>query len=347
LDGVRSREAHLAAYTVELVSFEVMEAIRREAGAELSWNCLFSLPFWLQAVCRHLVCRNPVAPVAQTILAVSAQGRPAGIVPLIVVGDTACFLGSDHVCDYQDIAAVPGHEGEVMEAVCRYLVSRGIRRLSLRSLRPNALTLSALRQLGAGMPRAIRFSLNPEAVAYETDLLCDWEAYLQRLEPKQRHEVRRKLRRLENSGTIGFSLAGGDISVETAADVFIDLFRRNRRDKAEFMTDDMAGYFRELIDGAASAGFLKLFLLGIDHSPAAAVLCFDYQGVRYLYNNSYDAAYQALSVGVLAKVFTIRAGIETGCRTYDFLKGAEMYKKHLGGSPVQLYHCEVELAAAF
>jgi CelD/BcsL family acetyltransferase involved in cellulose biosynthesis len=50
-----------------------------------------------------------------------------------------------------------------------------------------------------------------------------------------------------------------------------------------------------------------------------------------------------LSVGIISKVLSIRSGIEAGCRRYDFLKGAETYKKHLGGKEVPLYRCSVML----
>ena len=75
----------------------------------------------------------------------------------------------------------------------------------------------------------------------------------------------------------------------------------------------------------------------------ATVLCFDYRGVRYLYNSGYDERFDALSVGVLSKVFSINAAIEAGCRRYDFLKGAEVYKKRIGGHEVPLYRLRVTL----
>jgi len=55
------------------------------------------------------------------------------------------------------------------------------------------------------------------------------------------------------------------------------------------------------------------------------------------------AQYQELSVGVLCKVFSIEKAIEDGCRRYDFLKGAEVYKKRIGGQELPLYRCRVEL----
>jgi CelD/BcsL family acetyltransferase involved in cellulose biosynthesis len=108
------------------------------------------------------------------------------------------------------------------------------------------------------------------------------------------------------------------------------------------MDDTMSAYFRELIDRLAQQQMLRLYFLDVDGRPAAAVLCFDYNGTRYLYNSGYDADFHDLSVGILSKVLSIQKSIEDGCGVYDFLKGAEAYKKRIGGKEVPLYRCLVE-----
>jgi CelD/BcsL family acetyltransferase involved in cellulose biosynthesis len=88
---------------------------------------------------------------------------------------------------------------------------------------------------------------------------------------------------------------------------------------------------------------LRLYFLEVAGRTVASVLCFDYLGTRYLYNSGYDAQYQELSVGILSKVFSIRTGIESGCGKYDFLKGAETYKKRIGGQERSLYRFDITL----
>jgi CelD/BcsL family acetyltransferase involved in cellulose biosynthesis len=187
----------------------------------------------------------------------------------------------------------------------------------------------------------IRVSMTPEESSFETALPETWEAYLGQLSGKQRHEIRRKIRRLEAVGSVGFHMADKENQAEFI-ESFLTLFRKNRQDKADFMSDEMAGYFTDLIQGLANRQMLRLFVLTVDQQPAATALCFDYDGVRYLYNSGYDAHYNDLSVGVLCKVLSIQQAIETGCRRYDFLKGAEIYKKRIGGQEVSLCRCRVE-----
>jgi CelD/BcsL family acetyltransferase involved in cellulose biosynthesis len=63
----------------------------------------------------------------------------------------------------------------------------------------------------------------------------------------------------------------------------------------------------------------------------------------YLYNSSYDPRYTSLSVGVLSKVLCIKESINRGMKKWDFLKGAERYKYHLGGNEVPLHEYQITL----
>jgi CelD/BcsL family acetyltransferase involved in cellulose biosynthesis len=313
-----------------------MESHWLTPGSDLAWDCLFVLPFWLQTVHRHLGSGGEPC-----ILSVHDGARVVGIAPLSIENDAARFLGDPDVCDYQDIVVIPGQEVPVMAAVVSHLQERGLRRLELQTLRPDAAVFSALQTMAARQDRDM--TVEQVEVTYETALPAEWEAYLMQLSGKQRHEVRRKMRRLENHGTFGYKTAGVDEHLDSAVGHFLRLFHMNRMDKAEFMNAAMKDYFRDLIVAANRYGILKLHVLEVLHEPVAAVLCFDYAGDRYLYNSAYDARHQELSVGVISKVLSIRSGIEAGCRRYDFLKGAETYKKRLGGKEVPLYRCTLAL----
>lgn len=294
------------------------------------------LPFWLRTVWRHLGGFG-----TPYILKVMKGQHVVGVAPLTLTGRTACFLGHPDVCDYQDIVTSPGQEMAAMDAVVRHLSAQGLGQLDLKTLHPDAVALRAIKTLAPQWPFDIR--LTSEDVTYETVLPSSWDAYLRQLKGKQRHEVRRKLRRLEAHGLYSYHMIHGDEAMEGAVDTFLRLFLLNRSDKAEFMDSSMAAFFRDLIKELADHKMLRLYFLKIDGRAASAVLCFDYKGVRYLYNSGYDAQYRHLSVGILCKVLSIEKAIEAGCQSYDFLKGAEIYKKRIGGQKSQLYRCRIEL----
>ncbi|MGD9309746.1 MAG: GNAT family N-acetyltransferase, partial [Desulfosarcina sp.] len=131
--------------------------------------------------------------------------------------------------------------------------------------------------------------------------------------------------------------------VTAAMQIFLRLFRANRSDKAAFMTEAMTDFFHRLAANLAASDLLRLYFLDLDGQPIAATMCIEHRSTVYLYNNGYDAAYQALSVGLLSKALTIKASIRDGCQVYDFLKGSEVYKKRLGGKPVNIHRCILDL----
>jgi CelD/BcsL family acetyltransferase involved in cellulose biosynthesis len=182
------------------------------------------------------------------------------------------------------------------------------------------------------------------ATSYELVLPDSWDAYLDGLSGKERHEIRRKLRRLDRAGSINFRLVEDPAAAEKEMETFLQLFKMNRSDKATFLSIKMESFFRDLADHLAAHGLLKLYFLDLNQKPIATVMCFDYQSTRYLYNNGYDSRFSALSAGLISKILSIRECFASGINTYDFLKGSEVYKKRLGGRPVKLYQCRVDLS---
>jgi CelD/BcsL family acetyltransferase involved in cellulose biosynthesis len=86
---------------------------------------------------------------------------------------------------------------------------------------------------------------------------------------------------------------------------------------------------------------LRFGSLEVGSKPAAATIAFEYKNNVYLYNSGYDPQYAGLSVGVLSKALSIKDSIQRGKRKYDFLKGDEEYKYHLGGHELPIYECSI------
>jgi len=264
-----------------------------------------------------------------------------GIAPLFFQGNKARLVGSPDVCDYLDVIVAPGREGALFEHLFHHLEQQGITHLDLGVLRADSIVFSHL--LAAAKRLNYEVFCEPEDVSMELELPSTWDAFLNGLTGKERHEIRRKLRRLKEAAQINFRVVERKTEVSEQIETFFELFKLNRSDKSDFMTPQRVSFFRSLAEALAEARILKLFFLDLDDRPAAAVMCFDYNSTVYLYNNGYDERYRSLSVGLLSKVLTIQNSIERGRIKYDFLKGPEVYKKRLGGKPVQLFRCQVEL----
>lgn len=321
---------------VDVETFDQMSSCWKETRQHLVWDCLFVLPAWVKVWWNHF--GNGAPP---HICVVRRDDDIIGIAPLQIHGEEARFIGHSDVCDYQDVIVQKGEERAFFRALISHLLEQGVTRLDLHPLRDDSTVLTGLTEVARSTGCGV--SCEPVDISWEMELPGDWDEFLGRLTGKQRHEVRRKLRRLENSASFGYRSIKDSNAVGEAMNTFFDLFQKNRQDKAEFMTPGLTAFFQSMAEAMAEIGILRLFFLDIEETPAAAVMCFDYGGKRYLYNNGYDIRFKSLSVGVLSKVLNIRDGIEKGLKVYDFLKGSETYKHHLGGKPVQLHRCRFEI----
>jgi CelD/BcsL family acetyltransferase involved in cellulose biosynthesis len=263
-----------------------------------------------------------------------------GIAPLCLKDNTAVLIGDTHVCDYLDFIVAPGRENEFYDRLLEHLEQLGIGCLELKLVRHDSSVIKFLVEVAKHRGWTV-FS-QPESVSYELELPPTWDDYLTLLTGKQRHEVRRKIRRLDEAAAVGFRVVHEVSEVRDAMATFLTFFKGSRPDKAAFMTPAMESFFYSLAEAMARTRILKLFFLDIDQTPAATVMCFDYASRVYLYNNGYDKRFRSLSVGWLSKVFSIKESIESGRKTYDFLKGTETYKHRLGGQPVSLYRCRLK-----
>ena len=264
-----------------------------------------------------------------------------GIAPLMLKNEEAYFMGDTNVCDYQDFIVCPGKSDEFFNALLDHFQQMNIRQLKLGAVRPDSMVQTSL--IKVVETRGCQVSCEKVDISYEFDLPQTWEDYLMLLKGKQRHEIRRKLRRLEEAGTIRYRIVDDPAAVNEEIETFFRLFKMSRDDKENFMTAEMASFFRSLVQTLAAENMLKLFFLDFNDTPAAVAICFDYKSGVYLYNNGFDIKFSSLSVGILSKVFSIRNSIQNGKQKYDFLKGAESYKSHLGGKELSLYRCEIKL----
>jgi CelD/BcsL family acetyltransferase involved in cellulose biosynthesis len=327
-----SREAG----TVIVETFEKITSYWLSSGSPLKWDCLFVLPAWLDVWWNSF--GSGLTPY---LCSVKRGNELLGIAPLLLQGDKVSFMGSPDVCDYLDCIVVPGREEEFFRLLIGHLSLHGVTSLDLGPVRDDSAVFSGLIPLAksAGWD----FTTKEEDVSMELDLPPTWEDFLLGLTTKERHEIRRKLRRLEGAATVRLRVVEGGQEARSGMETFLALLRSSRPEKAAFMTARMASFFQSLAGAMAELKVLKLFFLDLDGEPAAAALCFDYDSTVYLYNSGYDPRFRGLSAGLLNKVMSIRESIGSGSKRYDFLKGAEIYKRRMGGRPVPLHRCKVEL----
>jgi CelD/BcsL family acetyltransferase involved in cellulose biosynthesis len=258
--------------------------------------------------------------------------------------DCITFIGNSSIVDFMDVLIAPGAEDTAYADIWRQLCTEEWTEMDLWGIPDGSPTreriISLARESGYGVAEVL------EAVAPRVDLPATYDDYLASLNKKDRHELRRKTRRLFDSGAeVTFKAYREQDEVMAALEQFIDLHTRSRADKTEFMTDEMASFFRRMTSAMAAEGLIVLFMLSVNGNPAAAVLCFDAGSHIYMYNSGYDPAYGGLAVGLISKALILQWAIENGKTGVDFLRGNESYKYDLGAKDREIYRLVVRRPA--
>jgi len=269
------------------------------------------------------------------------EGRAlVGLATLLRDGDKISFLGDTNICDYMDFLFLPGREREVVAAILDWLKGEDWQEVEFWGLHADSQTPSLLTSLAA--ERGLQATLEPEAVCPQLDLPANWEEYLSSLSKKNRHELRRKMRRMAaEAGEPRLEALRAPAAVEAGMGEFLRLMTLNS-EKAEFMTPEMDRFFRRMAAAMAEEGLVALYRYEVEGKLVAATFAFEDEEELLLYNSGFDPAYSYLSVGLLSKAACLHSAIESGKRRFDFLRGSEPYKYDLGGQDLAVCRCLVK-----
>lgn len=262
-----------------------------------------------------------------------------GIAPLFCAdeGMTLRLVGGTEISDYLDIIALSGQEREVWSAFLAHLLEEcSWDTLDLHNLPAASPTREVLLSLREEHGLKVEASL--EDVCPIISLPETWERYLQMLDKKQRHELRRKLRKAQREAQVDWYLVNEDANLASEMEKFLDLHQRSSPHKDRFMDQAMQRFFKAMARSTFEAGWLRLDFILINGLKMASLLCFDYGDSILLYNSGYDPErYRALSPGVLATAHCIGEAIQQKKKVFDFLRGSEEYKYRFGAQDTKIY----------
>ncbi len=247
------------------------------------------------------------------------------------------FVGHYSICDYMDVVVTPGFEAAFFAPIFERLAADGATTIDLRGLRASSPTIAGA--LAAGGALGFTGRQEQEALSPSVDLPATWEEFLGTLSKKDRHELRRKLRRLGDAGgAIELKVVTEPDESAELLDTLFRLMRLSSHHKEEFLErPNMQAFFRAMVPAMAREGMLRLYVLTFDALPVASVLNFDLGGTLYMYNSGYDPEYSHFAVGLMSKALLLKDAIENGRTCVDFLRGDEAYKYDLGGKDHQIY----------
>lgn len=267
------------------------------------------------------------------------EGHLVGIAPWFVEQPSRFvrMVGCVDVTDYLDLVAAPEHLSAFCVALADWLKehARQFESLSLCNIPTQSPTLTALSHALTGSGFAVE--IEQQEVCPAIRLPATFEAYLESLDKKQRHELRRKLRRAENAegDKVAWYIADPGLDeYEWANQVecFLELMAASHPDKKHFLEDERnVTFFRAVAPVLAARGWLQLSFLTVNGESAASYFAVDYGNRIGLYNSGLKPeAYAYLSPGIVLLTYIIRYAIEQGHTVFDFLRGNEEYKYRMG-----------------
>jgi CelD/BcsL family acetyltransferase involved in cellulose biosynthesis len=163
------------------------------------------------------------------------------------------------------------------------------------------------------------------------DLGSSWEAaYTSRLSSKARSERRRRVRQLEQLGTVESEVARSREEIARAVeDAFVVHERRwhGRRDASGFVTETGKRFHRAALLGLADHDVARGLTIRLDGRPIAFSLYLQLAGRSYGMNMAFDPAYASYGPGSEAKLQAIEASWSEGIRRIELLGTAAEHKR--------------------
>jgi len=280
----------------------------------------------------------------------ASSGELLGYLPLMRRPDGVIYSGATLHIDYATVLLAP-HTGAqsqesdpVADALATALLALNLP-INMMRIRPadaaHVRIVAAIQRAATVASRAATYAIEEPAPYIDLQGIRTLDEHLDRLEKKQRHEIRRKVRRGEAAG----------VQISASEDVLADLpefvrLHRARWGERGLFTETPKGaeeeaFLRELF-ATAPSGTISMLLARSDEfgTFAAGLFLRDAGAIRY-WNAGGDAAARALSPGVLLFVHGLQMAINEGRGQLDFLRGNEPYKYECGAVDAQVMKCEV------
>jgi CelD/BcsL family acetyltransferase involved in cellulose biosynthesis len=262
------------------------------------------------------------------------DGTQVGAVAFERIDATLRFLGGTEVTDYMGPVGLPDRQEAVAKELWAALASRDDwRDADLRGLPEDRPWLGLLADAAAGIGLDVEVVDDQNGVAPFLALPDTWEAYLEGLPAKLRHEIKRKAKKLEAETGPYRIMTATQENLHALLDRFVELHRMSEGPKGVFMQPGMEIFFRRLGEAFGPAGIFRLTFIEVGGQLAAGTIGFEFGGTSSLYNSAFDRTWGALAPGMVLVGEDIRLAIEDGCRAFDLLKGDYQYKYRFGAVP--------------
>jgi CelD/BcsL family acetyltransferase involved in cellulose biosynthesis len=300
--------------------------------ARNSTATVFCSPAWQSAVVDEFV------PARQfRLMTVYRDKQLLALLPLTL--NTASMLETPgkHVTDYLD----PLVDVQNLEECWSIILSQlhklwdwSVGGLVLNNIRGD----SPLRQLLPRLGRCHGFGYSESVlqIAPFISLPRTWDEYLRRLDSAERKELKRKIRNANERAGCQFLTHTEPQHVKAALERALAAMRQATSLKADFTEEVLMGFLRRLCPTLNQQGDFQIQELILENRPAAWLLVLRSDKGPMIYNTSYEFSLRNWSPGAVSFGLAIQQAIAAGHPVFNFLRGAEEYKKRLGATDLEL-----------
>ncbi|MBA31046.1 MAG: hypothetical protein CL748_00745 [Chloroflexi bacterium] len=267
-------------------------------------------------------------------------GKINTIAPMKIKDDQISFIGDKNLFDYQDLIYSDKYEDKsssnhISEIFSEINKMPNVKNLIFESVSEQSYLIKYFKENNDTL---WKFDITFEDVCPIINLEDSWENYLSSLKKKYRHELKRKIKRINSSGKVDhYELVGKD-EIMKNIDCFFELLKSSSHAKSNFLTPEYQDFFVDLLDNLSGYDDLvRLSFLEFEKSKVASSLSFVINNTRFLYNSGYDPKFSDLSVGLINHAYSIKLSIEQNIKIFDFMRGDERYKYHLGAEDTRLF----------
>jgi CelD/BcsL family acetyltransferase involved in cellulose biosynthesis len=259
-----------------------------------------------------------IAPLFQTV---NRDGLPA-----------LMLLGSIEISDYLDLLVAPADLPRFLAGLLDFFASSasvaGWHALDFYNIPDASPLVPALEAESSS--RGWTFTREVYQPAPFISLPPDFDTYLAGIDKKQRHEVRRKMRRAaEHEVPVRWYIVEDPATLDAEMEGFFELMKQDPA-KEKFLTEAMRAQMLVTARTAMQKGWLWLAFLEVGGKKAAAAYNFDYGNRLWGYNSGVNRDFIELSPGWVLLGHVLQWACEHGRAEFDFMRGNEEYKYRFG-----------------
>ncbi len=301
-----------------MCSLDLKMNFRKISNLKDDWRNLLnltpgSIPFlsyeWFKSYYKTIL------EVEPEIMVFSNNGNIVGIIPGIIKNETIKLLSDSRITDINDLIYIPGYEEKIIKEFSTYIMNEDLH-LDLFPIREDSILIRLLPSFLEGL------SINRTDLSPMLTLSPSWDKYLEGLNGKVRHELRRKLRKA--SGVYIKNLNPDEV------EILFKLMSDSNSNKRDFLSMEIRNFFKEITRSFFVRKWLRLRAIYLNSQPVGIILAFHSKKHVYLYNTGYDPDFSYLSPGIVTIALDIKDAIEKRFNYYNFLRGGEDFKFQFG-----------------